>query len=116
MKLEVGMYVRTKEGNIEKICAIENTHIYTDEDYLSWYGNYNAFSKASHNIIDLIEPLDLMYIDIEPNDGYGGIVVPRVAETLNELEKWKKRLESGECKLVYITTHEQIESMQYRVD
>ena len=43
------------EGNIEKICAIENEHIYTDEDYLSWYPSSNAISKASHNIIDLIE-------------------------------------------------------------
>ena len=129
MKLEVGNYVRTNQGIAKYLGISKETRF--DEEYDIYlfdeciFDNWNTIDidkidnykfKASNNIIDLIEPLDLMYIDIEPNDGHGGIVIPRIAETLNELEKWKKRFESGECKLVYITTHEQIESMQYKVD
>lgn len=117
MKLEVGMYVRTKTGKIGKLEDINlaedqkryildssNVYVYYKED----------LSKASHNILELLEPLDLMYIDIDPNDRHGGIVVPRIAETLNELEKWKERISSGECRLVSITTHEQIEQISYK--
>ena len=55
-----------------------------------------------------------MYIDISP-DNSGGIVVPRIAETLNELEEWKKRFYSGECILKEIITREQIDNMSYKV-
>ena len=74
MKLEVGDYVRTKEG-IEKITCIENNFmgdkkkifIATDND--EWRGAYNGhlngftnknniIIKSSKNIIDLIEEGD----------------------------------------------------------
>jgi len=114
MKLEVGMYVRTltfsnisRIGKLEKIddiCITDNGAV-----------DKTQIIKASHNLIDLIEPQDLMFIDIDPNDGCGGIVVPRIAETLNELEKWKKRIRSGECKLVSIVTSQQINEICYEV-
>ena len=107
MKLEVGMFVRTKEGNIEKICAIENTHIYTDEDYLSWYGNYNAFSKASNNIIDLIEEGD--YVN-------GTIVTTKTPNKYIELDYSYNRKGCYEEDIKTVVTKEQFESMQYKVD
>ena len=55
-----------------------------------------------------------MYIDISP-DNYGGIVVPRVAETKAELDKWKERFASGECILKTVLTKEQIVSNWYEV-
>ena len=103
------MYVRTKEGNIEKICAIENTHIYTDEDYLSWYGNYNAFSKASNNIIDLIEVGD--YVN--------GCLVVKKYEECDYAEQCIKL--KGNSNYFYdihvnsIVTKEQFSQMEYRV-
>ena len=124
MKLEVGMYVRTIKG-IAKIETIEEDRSeisfncdtglsisfvkrgFTQEEMAKQY-------KHSFNITDLIEPMDLMYIDISPDD-CGGIVVPRVAETLNELEEWKERFSNGSCILKRVVTHEQIESISYKV-
>ena len=103
MELKEGMYVRTKEGNIEKICAIENVHIYTDEDYLSWYPNYNAISKASHNIIDLIEVGDYVNgYEVTSKDqflGFGN-------------HDWY----IADYEIKSIVTKEQFESMEYKVN
>ncbi len=61
MKLEVGMYVRNKDGIIDKVilnyngkCASPNCnckHVSCEKDY---YDEENII-KAGHNIIDLIE-------------------------------------------------------------
>lgn len=67
----------------------------------------SAVRDFSPNIIDLIEPMDLMYIDISPDD-CGGIVVPRVPETLNELNEIKEKIKRGECILKGVVTHEQL--------
>ena len=109
MKLEVGMYVRTKD-KIVKIEKISDGVMWDTQGHV----HFGDFIKASHNIIDLIEEGDLMYIDISP-DNYGGIVVPRVAETLNELDKWKERFASGECILKKVLTKEQIVNNWYEV-
>ncbi len=65
MKLEVGLYFRTKDGIIGKIDSIseDGTEIYFDTKPI--FGNGEEFGskwcystdiiKASHNIIDLIE-------------------------------------------------------------
>ena len=131
MKLEVGVFIRTPLG-IDKIIYLRiqdeygcnydtqlehNLFLNNERDYISIDGECfeKEEIKTSHNIIDLIEPSDLMYIDISPDD-CGGIVVPRVAETLNELEKWKERISNGSCILKGIVTREQFESMSYRVE
>ena len=123
-KLEVGMYVRTKEGNIEKICAIENEHIYTDEDYLSWYPSSNAISKASHNIIDLIEVGDYVngekviriYEKGECYDGSNYGLITKTIETENDNYETipHDHLYVG-YSIKSIVTKEQFESMEYRL-
>ena len=124
-KLEVGMYVRFKDKKgatyIRKLTKLANEYpqkLYgmeiDEEANYSPYLSLKNILKASHSIIDLIEPMDLMYIDISPDD-CGGIVVPRVVETLNELEKWKKRISSGDCVLKGIVTKEQLKNMEYRI-
>lgn len=59
MKLEVGMYVRTKGGFIDKIISfkstISNDYLELDDEY---YANIKDILKASYNIIDLIEEGD----------------------------------------------------------
>lgn len=57
-KLEVGMYVRSKQGNIGKIFLIDET--FYDLEEKNGYGvNYvmyvNDIKKSSYNLIDLIE-------------------------------------------------------------
>ena len=84
MKLEVGMFVRTKDGNIFKIIGgnVDNWEIdidyskleQTEENWLELYrynDNYSFFNdkdiiKASHNIIDLIQSKDLI-VDTQNN-------------------------------------------------
>jgi hypothetical protein len=103
MKLEIGMYVRTFNG---KIWIIKSKQAIS--------GHKKDIFNASYELMDLIEAGDLMYIDISP-DNYGGIVVPRVAETQNELDKWKQRFASGECILKAVLTKEQIINNWYEV-
>ncbi len=127
MKIEVGMYVKTGEGYFGKIIDIDNTvwnpitidtkidsrrHDHYPKSWL--FLKKDNIKKSSHNIIDLIEPLDLMYVDISPDDN-GGIVVPRVAETLNELDEWKSRFANGSCILKSVVTHEQLENGKYEI-
>lgn len=127
MKLEVGMYVRFKDKRgatyIRKLTKLANEYpqklygmeIDEDANYSSYLGLKNVL-EASHNILELIKPLDLLFIDIDPYDGYGGIVVPRIAETLNELNKYKELIKSGQWKLVSVITYEQIERNCYKVN
>lgn len=118
-KLEPNMYIRTKEGKIDKVLEINTEDFDEPVVRLASYpiGMYQGmfeYKNANYDLLELIEPMDLMYIDISP-DNCGGIVVPRIAETLNELEEWKERIRSGECKLVMIATSQQINEICYEV-
>jgi len=110
-----GEYVRTSDGEIHNCLSvyIDNNNPKLNR-FMNQWGNVvmvDEITKTSKDIIDLIEVEDLMYIDISPDD-YGGIVVPRIAETLNELEKYKKMLSNG-CVLKGIVTHEQLQRECY---
>lgn len=108
--MKVGDYVRTNKGTIDKLTE-ENiidykiSLLYEGEKLINW----------SENIIDLICVGDLMFIDISPDD-CGGIVVPRIAETLDEGKKYHDKLKSGEYVLKGILTKEQIEQMEYKIN
>lgn len=119
MELKEGMYVRYETlDSIYEITKINKINEYVPQSgqlYLKTDVCVKSnVIKASYNIIDLIEPMDLMYIDISP-DNCGGIVVPRIAETLNELDKWKERFSNGSCILKGVVTREQLESNIYRI-
>ena len=125
MELKVGMYVRTKKG-IERIKLIEenfmernNTFIATDND--EWRGAYNGkfngftirnnvITKASHNIIDLIEVGDYV-------NGHKVLEVNQfsveVESNAIENETWEE-IENYEIKS--IVTKEQFSSMEYKVN
>lgn len=115
MKLEKNMYVRTLDGINKAVEVINNGVI---DRFVNADGNIYYFCdmvcNPSHNILELIELMDLMFIDISPDD-CGGIVVPRIAETLDELERWKKHISNGYWILKGIVTKEQIESARYEV-
>ena len=78
------------------------------------FANKEDVIKSNSNILDILEPMDLLYIDICPDD-CGGIVVPRIPETLDELKKYIKKIKSGEYILKYVVTHEQLENNMYEV-
>ena len=116
MELKEGMYVRTKKGNIAKIdrkvdditnyyfgCFECDNYINVNGDeFISEY----EITKASHNIIDLIEVGD--YVN--------GYKVAYTMETLLGFEDgqdgdWYMSNES----IKLIVTKEQFESMSYKV-
>lgn len=77
MELKPNMYVRTKDGRIDKIEDIRNDFIYTEN---SDYGYRKDYFKASHNIIDLIEVGDYVngypvYEIVEYEDNTRAIVI-----------------------------------------
>lgn len=130
MQLEKNMYVRSKYGYIGKIVKFSEAHLISKnivkeihstvivDTHYDFDDENDAYligeiTKASHNIIDLIEPLDLLYIDIDPHDGHGGIVVPRVPETMNEVKKYVDGIKKDEIRLVGIVTRKVIQDSCY---
>lgn len=127
MKLKEGMYVRTKNNGICKLYREfhedsvdvgigvfpEIDGFFIDKEEIN-YIEKKEITKASYNIIDLINPQDLLYIDID--DGYqGGIIVPRIPETIGEMENVKKQIKDGTIILKGIVTKEQLNSNVYRI-
>ena len=118
--MKVGDYVRTKTGEIGKISYISeyNTAITTD-----YYENPNIAKtvgvskivKTSSDILDLLQPKDLMYIDIS-SDNCGGIVVPRIPETYCELNQIISEIKLGNYVLNGIVTKEQLMKNMYKVE
>ena len=130
-KLAVGIYVRTKNGNIRKIVELTNTKFIDEPDYYvdkvlidieqneredtiymeKWLFNEDIV-KASHNIIDLIEVGDYVngypvYETIEYPDNTRAIVIADDNKSII----WE---ESSQY-IKSILTKEQFESMSYEV-
>ena len=68
--------------------------------------------KSSDKLEDLIGTSDVLLVDISP-DSEGGIVVPRIAETLNDLNAYKKRFETKDWILVGVATREQVNAAMF---
>lgn len=116
-ELKVGMYVRfrtlSNKIKIGKIIKIDNNIYELDKNEVTT--DEYIIGEPSENIIDLIKPMDLLFLDIDY--GYeGGIIVPRIAETMNELNKVKEKIKNGELILKYVVTREQIENLKYEVE
>lgn len=117
MKLEVGQFVRTKDGYISQYKYYDTTNAYMEKLLCiplsnGTFANIEDIVKASYNIIDILEVGDyvngdkifniddckgamrLFYYDYEnPNDDVG---------------HWEEEIKS-------VITHEQIEQMEYKV-
>ncbi len=133
MKLEVGMYVRTKDGHIDKIIKINNKSLNGRtiqvekgkidccmgyEDFTDLF-NLSHYEKASYSIIDLIEVGDyvngekvlhtnckLEYLDDDSETG--------VNEVYNGLELTNHWI-YFEHEIKSIVTKEQFEQMSYKI-
>lgn len=55
----------------------------------------------------IIEPMDLLFVDISP-DNCGGIIVPRIPETLDELYDIQTRINNGTIILRGYVKHDYI--------
>ena len=122
MKLEEGMYVRTKDGAIAKVEQIVDDEIhfnikpiFSDGECLGYNWFYiKDVIKASHNIIDLIEVGDV----IEVKEFKGKYEVRQFGLELSIVKlDTIYNLNSLHCTLNIksIVTKEQFEQMEYKV-
>lgn len=128
MKLEVGMYVRTKDGHIDKIIKIDNKALNGRtiqvekgeldccmgyEDFTDLF-NSSHYEKASFNIIEILEVGDIIsfYEDIDNYKKQYVIGIPDLI-TLDEI---KDKITNDNIRLVSILTKEQMEQLAYKVE
>ena len=121
MKLEVGMYVRTNNGEIGRIEELNHQEGALHSVELnngSFLLNDNYFKKASHNIIDLIEVGDFITLG-EKNYPLQVRNIWEFAGDINiELSngaKFEDLHNDKNFKIYSIVTKEQFESMEYEV-
>ena len=121
-KINIGMYVRTKDGIIAKVDYIDNDTIFFDKELYRTYGdsidflekdNLERIVKASYNIIDILEAVDFVSTII------GECAV--IAGVYNDINS-KKYLRLCNCIGEYyeddiksIVTKEQIKQISYKV-
>lgn len=107
MKLEVGMYVRTKDGEIHKIKSINDEYIEYENGFGVPYELKEYIVKASYNIIDILEE----------GDYANGVEVINIDDewiTMSDIQlPILKSIANGMIKSV--VTHEQMEQMAYKV-
>lgn len=126
MKLEVGMYFRTKAGTINKIDSFTedksefyfNTKpIFSDEECLgSNWGYTKDIVKASYNIIDILEVGDYVngqkvYYDEELDFLYA-----QSFDANGEFYQESITKQSFIDNIKSVITHEQMEQMAYKVE
>ena len=116
MKLEVGMYVRTKDGIIDKVIIDYNGHCANPNcecKHISCAKNYydeDKIVKASYNIIDILEVGDMV----------NSLIITKISED-NETNKKYINLYGSLCEwenedIKSVITHEQMKQMAYKVD
>lgn len=112
MKLEIGMYVRTNDGYINKIKKVNQFNVLVyGRDLFGEELNIpnNEITKASYNIIDILEKGDMV----------NSLIVTRISED-NETNKKYINLYGSICEwenedIKSVITHEQMEQVAYKV-
>lgn len=118
-KLEVGMYVKTKDGIIDKVIIDYNGHCANPNckyKHISCAKNYydeDDIKKASFNIIDLIKPKDI----ILGRDGklYQCWKIYKDYVFTYSKNKYGATITLVDYQIDRILTKEQFESMSYRI-
>lgn len=111
MKIEKGMYVRTRVGRIEKVKTIEP---YNRQERINGHTFTVTVKKASFNIIDLIEVddyvnrLSILKINDIQNDNRKAFSVFQCNGTIH-MKLW------GEEDIESIVTHELFERITYKI-
>lgn len=132
MKLEAGMYVRTKDGIIDKVIIDYNGHCASPNcecKHISCAKNYydeDKIVKASYNIVDILEVGDYVngcYVSnkrASVNEHLGGhpkgIGIIKCNAYFNQGNYNDCKFEWIEEKdIKSVITHEQMEQMEYKV-
>ena len=120
--LSVGMYIRTKDGIIDKILKLNKSYVkgVSQKDELYAYDIDNIV-KASYNIIDILEVGDIIKLFMEDDiDGEDTNIFELIAINYNDNEigvfNSDFQIEFFPIEnLRGILTHEQMEQMAYKV-
>ena len=111
MQIEKNMYIRTKKGEISKVFAIQESGRILTNDFWCYK---DKVTKASYNIIDLIEVGD--YVN--------GFKITRISGDFEPFVEALYRYIKNDNNIIYIfyeediksiVTKEQFESMEYKV-
>lgn len=114
-KINIGMYVRTNNGIIGKIYKnIGDMFTYKDSnrDYITYGGLYNEITKASYNIIDILEVGD--YVN-GYKIGYIDDCKGAMREFYYDYENPNEDVGHWEEEIESVITYEQMEQMAYKV-
>lgn len=132
--IEVGEYIRTTKGKIEKVKTIHNTR-FTDHSKMAYIKKYKEMApesrilynghilirdivKHSKNIIDLIEVGDIVkvyvFADISDDDSEAVETYYRI-ESKYEITELKESVKMNYSKILSILTHEMYEQNCYKV-
>lgn len=108
--INVGDYVRTHDGRIDKIVDIKNDFIYIEN---SDYGYRENYLKSSPNIIDLIEYCDIVKYKIDDEE-----FISEVWGEKNNyfVQNFDVPIDLRDLNIVSIVTKEQFESMEYKIE
>lgn len=119
MKLEVGMYVRTDNGIIGKIYEkIGDMFTYKDSnrDYITYDLLHSEITKASYNIIDLIEVGDIIVDDTNRKLEVLLIDNELMVRNAGLIYDNNYYLPIKSIAIKSVITHEQMEQMAYKVE
>lgn len=118
MKLEVGQFVRTKDGYISQYKYYDTTNAYMEKLLCiplsnGTFANIEDIVKASYNIIDLIEVGDIISFH-EDIDNYKKQYVIGIPDLIT-LDEIKDKITNDNIRLVSILTKQEMEQMAYKV-
>lgn len=125
MKLEVGMYVRSKDGYISQYKYYDTTNAYMEKLLCiplsnGTFANIEDIIKASYNIIDLIEVGDILVDDTNRKlevyyDEELDYLYVQCIDGDNNLYCESIRKQSFINNIKAIVTKEQMEQMSYKI-
>ena len=125
--MNIGDYVRTRDGIISKIEDNFNTTMCIGTDRGEYHYEYFDIIKSSPNIIDLVEYMDLLWLEhpikLYDSDTTIGLFNPVRCDGFTTFEDGTHCIilnldyivDIKDLKIKGIITHEQIESMEYKV-
>lgn len=109
-KIEVGEYIRTTDGEIEKVVLIYDNRYMNEDGNMTHFDDIKTHSK---NIEDLIEVGDVIEYTDDDGEYIKDFIIKKLTkESLISLIEYLKAY----CKIISILTHELYEQNSYKVE
>ncbi len=113
-EIEIGEYVRTKAGNIDKIKSIKQNEILFENSIIKYTEENikNMVVKHSKDILDLIEVGDVLKIKEDNSICYIGLEKDETTLTYQEIID---EIKNNKIKLLAIVTKEKFRNIEYKI-